>query len=368
MTVRIQFLASTLTRGGAETMAVALSRRLRQRGHDVRWTLLRDAGELGGTLGGAVPVETDVAPSRFCPMGVVRLARRLRGADALYALDHQNAVVQAALAAPVAGVKRRVVAVHTTGLWGGRPSLGRPFRWALRSYYAVLALSRAHAAYLSREEGVPPDRIRIVPNGIDPARFAALPTRQDARTWLGIPPEGPVVGSVAMLRPEKNLGALLDAAAVVRRRFEELTVVLVGDGPERETLEKRAKESDLQGAVRFLGLRNDVPRILPAFDLFVLPSLPEVETQPVAVLEAMAVGVPVVATRVGDLPELLEGGRAGVLVEPGDTEGLAHALQALLDDPRRGKALAEAARKVAGRHTLDASTDALLAVLEEGRR
>jgi glycosyltransferase involved in cell wall biosynthesis len=169
-----------------------------------------------------------------------------------------------------------------------------------------------------------------------------------------------------MLRPEKNQGLLLEAAARLRPRRPDLHVVLVGEGPGREKLAARAARGDLAGAVHFLGARADVPEILPAFDLFVLSSLPLVETQPVAVLEAMAAGVPVVATRVGDLAALLEDGRAGTLVPPGDVDALAQALEGLLQAPSERGALAARGRSVAERHGLDASVRALQNVLEEG--
>jgi glycosyltransferase involved in cell wall biosynthesis len=345
-------------------MAVALARGLDRRGHDVRWTLLREPGVLGEALDPATELRAGLAPGRL-PLGAIRRLRaRLVGSDALYALDHQNAVVLAAAAAPLAAVRRRVVAIHTTGLWGGRRSLGRAFRSVLGSYQAVLALSPGHARYLIEREGVPEEKIRVVPNGVDLTRFENLPRRDAARERLGIPPEAEVVGSVAMLRPEKNQALLLEAAARLRRRRPGLVVVLAGEGPERERLTARAGREDLAGTVRFLGSRADVPEILPAFDAFVLSSLPAVETQPVAVLEAMAAGVPVVATRVGDLEALLEEGRAGILVPSGDAEALARAVERLLDAPAERAALAGRGRAVAERFSLDASVRALEDVLE----
>ncbi len=363
--MRVHFLASTLARGGAETVALALSRGLGRRGHEVRWSLLREAGALGNTLDETVDLRAGLAPGRI-PLGAIgRLRRRLAGSEALYVLDHQNAVVMAGMAAPLAGVRRRVVAIHTTGLWGGGPSLGRPFRAALAGYHAVLALSPGHARYLIDNERVPEEKIRVVQNGVDLGRFENLPGRGKARDRLGLPAGAEVVGSVAMLRPEKNQGLLLEAAARLRPLHPDLHVVLVGEGPGREKLAARAARADLAGAVHFLGARADVPEILPAFDLFVLPSLPLVETQPVAVLEAMAAGVPVVATRVGDLAALLEDGRAGTLVPPGDVDALAEALEGLLQAPSERGALAARGRSVAERHGLDASVRALQKVLEE---
>ena len=120
--MRVHFLASTLVRGGAETMAVALSERLARRGHEVRWSLLREPGVLGEDLANRLDLRAGLAPGRYPWSAMGALRARLAGSEALYVLDHQNAVVPAALAAPWAGVRRRVVAIHTTGRWGGRPS------------------------------------------------------------------------------------------------------------------------------------------------------------------------------------------------------------------------------------------------------
>jgi glycosyltransferase involved in cell wall biosynthesis len=361
--VRWHFLASTLVRGGAETMAVALARGLRTRGHEVRWTLLREAGDLGEGLEPAFDLVTDLAPERRHLLNPLPLRDRLRGDEALYVLDHENALLLAAAAAPLAGVDRRAVAVHTTGRTGGRPSLGRAARAALAAFPAVLALSDNHAAYLADTEGVPRDKLRVVPNGIDPAPFAGAPSRAEARAALGWNAEDEVVGTVAMLRPEKNHRLLLEAAARLAADRPRLRLALVGEGEERAALETRAAEADLRDRVRFLGRRADVARVLPAFDLFALPSLPMVETQPVSVIEALTVGVPVVATRVGDVAALLADGAAGRLVPSGDVDALADALAGLLDDASAREELARRGRERAADFTLDHALDALESAL-----
>jgi glycosyltransferase involved in cell wall biosynthesis len=299
------------------------------------------------------------------PGALVRLRRRLAGPGGLYVLDHQNAVVLGALAGRNR-LSSRVVAVHTTGLWGNRPSLGRPLRTALRCYDAVLALSPGHARYLSEREGVAGDRLRIVPNGIDLSRFPAG-DRLRARRSLEIPDDAPVVGTVAMLRPEKNHRLLLEAVSRLVSRFADLRLVLVGDGPLRYELEAEARRLAIADRVRFTGRRTDVPQILPAFDLFALSSHPAVETQPVSVIEALAAGVPVVATAVGDLESMLDGGRSGVVVPAGDVNAFAGALADLLADPGRRASLAERGRVRVREFDLERSAAALEAVLGETR-
>lgn len=342
-------------------MAVALSRGLQDLGHEVSWTLLREAGDLGNDLDQEFPIESgliqDGSPFRW----VGKLRDRLRRTDALYMLDHQNAVVLGALAAKWARVKRTVVAVHTTGLWGGKPSLGRPMKTALRGIDAVLALSETHARYIVETEGVAEDRIRIVPNGIRIQDFESA-GGPALRKELGLEQDDLVLGNVAMLRPEKNQGALLEAAASLLEEFPNLKVVLVGEGDERGSLEEAVRSLNLDGVVKLLGKRNDVASLLSVFDLFVLPSHPAVETQPVSVLEAMAAGVPVVATRVGDLEAMLGNGKFGGLVPVGDTNALTMSLRELLGDPKARQALALAGRKRVQDYSLEAAARTLESV------
>lgn len=160
-------------------------------------------------------------------------------------------------------------------------------------------------------------------NGVDTAAFRPRERSGEGRGDLGIPEGAFVVGSVGRLDPIKNYPAFVEAA---RRLGARAHFVLVGDGPERSRLEALAA-----GAVRFLGEREDVPGLFRAFDLFVLPSFNEGVSN--TVLEAMASGLPVVATRVGGNGELVVEGRTGALVPPGDVEALAAAIRRYADDP-----------------------------------
>ena len=362
--MRLKFLASTLVRGGAENMAAALSRGLMRRGHEVEWILLREPGTVGEELSRDMPLQAGAAPGKADWLNVPGMVRRLRGAGALYVLDHDNAAAAASLAAPAAGIPIRFLAVHTTGRWGGGRSLSRVMRLALPSYTAVLALSPAHRDYLIQEEGVKADSIRLLPNGIDLTRFQDLPDGAVVRRELGLAPEARVVGSVAMLRPEKNHELLLEAARDLEARIPELHIVLVGGGQEREPLERRAQALGLRGRIHFLGRRDDAARVMRAFDVLALTSHPLVETQPLAVLEAMAAGIPVVASRVGDLPEMLRE-ESGILVEPGDREGFTRELGRVLEDTDLGRALAERGRRRVGAYSLEASLDRFEALVAE---
>jgi glycosyltransferase involved in cell wall biosynthesis len=182
--------------------------------------------------------------------------------------------------------------------------------------------------------------VEVVTHGIDTGtlRPADGETRRAARAALGIDADAPVVGTVGNFTVKKDQARLLDAAARLVDEHPGLRVVLVGDGPLEHELRAHAERLGLADATVFTGSRDDVYALLPAFDLFALSS--RFEGLPIALLEAMACGVPPVVTRVGGIPEVVTDGRDGVLVDPGDTEGLATALGKLLADPTRRHELA----------------------------
>jgi glycosyltransferase involved in cell wall biosynthesis len=147
---------------------------------------------------------------------------------------------------------------------------------------------------------------------------------------------------VAKLSPVKGHRHFLEAAASVSRAYGDVRFLVVGDGPERARLERTAGELGISGKVRFLGVRDDVPAVLKLMDVLVLSSLSE--GSPNVVLEGMASGVPIVGTRVGGVPELVEDGVSGLLVDPGDVPAMSNAVLALLTDPDRARAMGEKGR------------------------
>jgi len=194
-------------------------------------------------------------------------------------------------------------------------------RAACQMAHGVVANSRAAGAWLTALLGEAPDKVTVIANGIDLARFRPARPAADVRRELGIGNEGIVIGTVAALRPEKNVQLFVRAAAAALRQSPELRFWIVGDGSQRNSLEALALELQAQHAIRFMGDRNDVADLLNALNVFVLSS--QTESFPNAVLEAMAVGKPVVATHVGGIPEVVEAGITGLLAPAGDVAAMA---------------------------------------------
>jgi glycosyltransferase involved in cell wall biosynthesis len=236
-------------------------------------------------------------------------------------------------------------------------------RAAYACAHRIVANSRAAFNRL-RLEGVSARKISVIPNGVDTTAFE--PTRP-VRGGEGRPLRHVLM--VANLRPEKGHDTLIDAAAVLLRRFPDATFTMVGGGPERERLMAYASRRGVAGAFAWLGHRDNVAAIAARSDIFVLPS--RTEAFPNALLEAMATGLPCVATRVGGIPEIISDGHNGLMVRVGDPLDLAYALCRLMSDDTLSAQLgAAAARDVAARYSFERMTTAFEALYaaEIGRR
>ena len=224
-----------------------------------------------------------------------------------------------------------------------REFLNRWTAWLGDGVIAVCKLARQAEIKRAR---VSSNKVITIYNGINAERFVALDRQAAAhqvRQTFGIPVEAPLLGSVGRLHRQKGFADLLAAQARIQERIPTIRLLLVGDGELRDDLEAQARAIGLSEAVTFAGIRTDVPEILAALDVFVLPSL--WEGMPNAVLEAMAAGLPVVATAVGGIPELVVDGVTGLLVPPHAPISLAEAIVRLLDAPDLRRQMGQAGRE-----------------------
>ena len=350
---RVSVIASTLAFGGAGNVMFEICSRLPHDRFELQLLYFREPGGIGERLRDrGLTTIANIQPSRWDPRALARLTRHLRSfsPDIMFAIDHHNALLWGGLASVVAGVPTRVLASHTTGRNDGRSTFRASDRFAMTFFDGVVALSDRHAEFLSSQEGVPAAKIEIIENGIDVTAFASRPG--DLRGELGIASDAPVMAIVAALRPEKAHDAVLRAAQRLLPHHPHLRVLIAGDGPRRPDLEQLAIELNLDETVIFAGERRDIPAVLNTADVVVLPSHPAVETLPLAVMEAMAAGVPVVASAVGSVPDMIEAGENGFLIEPADVEQLSHNVDRLLRDAALRERIAAAARTtVASRYT-----------------
>ncbi|MFN3476458.1 MAG: glycosyltransferase [Candidatus Methylomirabilales bacterium] len=254
-----------------------------------------------------------------------------------------HAYILAAFVARIARVPIVIASRRSLGYFKvGKPHYLLAERLANRMTDLIVANSEAVKEDVIRQEKVEPAKVRVVYNGIDPSLYD-VPADPALRAELKIPEEAKIVGVVANLIHYKGHRSFLKACQTIKRKHGAVKFLLIGDGPLRGQLEELARELGLEQDVRFLGSRHDIPELLALMDVAVLPSLEE--GFPNAVLEAMAAGKPVVATRVGGVPEAVIHGETGLLVPPKDPQALADAILALLDDPPRAEEMGKAGRE-----------------------
>lgn len=307
-----------------------------------------------GAIGDVSYSQLDYLEHRVSPLrdlwAVVQLARdlRRRRIDVLHTHSSKAGVV-GRLAARLAGVP---AVVHTVHGWSFNPTQSRGRRWLYRLLERLTApLTQRIVVVSSRnqEEGLKlgigrPAQYRLVRSGIDvdeyrrPAR-----DRESVRRELGIESDQLLVGSIACLKPQKSPLDFVAAAAAAHRRCPRMRFVIAGDGGLRPDVERAIRDADLEGVVQLLGWRRDIPDLLHAFDAFLLTS--RFEGLPRAVLQAMAAGVPVVATAVDGTPEVVEDGLTGWLVPVGEPEAAAEALLDRFARPDEALARARRARE-----------------------
>lgn len=206
----------------------------------------------------------------------------------------------------------------------------------------LLAVSHELANRMTARVGVRRDEITVIPNGVDTERFGHMP-REQARKALSLPVDVFVVVAIGRLVAVKNYPLLIEAARLVRAAGVHLQLLVAGDGPLRDELEQRIRDAGMEGTVRLLGVRTDTSTLLAAADAFALTSRSEGMSN--TILEAMAAGRPVVATRVGGNPELVQEGVTGLLVTADSPQELAESLLALSADRARSEQLGARARQ-----------------------
>jgi glycosyltransferase involved in cell wall biosynthesis len=255
---------------------------------------------------------------------------------------------KADLYALAAARRNRVALLATSHNWPSKLLSMRAYaaldRLALRRFDKVIVVSEVVADIL-RRAGVAPEKIAMIPNGVDIDRFSsAAPT---LRNEIDLTYQ-PVVGFVGRLVPEKGGAILIRAAQQVLTVHPKAMFVLVGEGPARQEWKALAGELGIEKQVVFAGARNDMPEVYAWLDMMVLPS--QIEALPMCLLEGMASGKPVIATRVGAVPKLLMDGRCGLLIEPGNADALSSAILELLGNTEMARQLGEKGRAHVTKH------------------
>ena len=324
----VLLLGDTLNVGGTEGQFVEVACGLDRARWDVRVACVRAEGPLRARLEGAGLQPWSLGPSSFKSPGlavaILRLAAYLRRHDVrlVHCFDFYSNIV----GVPAARLARTPVVIASQRDMGDLRSRGQQsvHSLALRLATHILVNCEAIAVRLAHTRAARRHRLGVVPNGVDLTRFEPVAA---AANRVGVT----TIATLANLRPEKGLLQLIEAAAIVTRRAPRARFVIWGDGPLRADLEARIRTLQLTGRVEMRGATREPARALKESQIFVLASLSEACSN--VVLEAMATGVPVVGTRVGGTPGLVDADRTGLLVPPGDAPALAEAIVRLIEAP-----------------------------------
>jgi len=348
MPARVMYVVDHLEIGGAQTHLVQLLKHLDRRRFTPMVCPLKARGELRGAVEAlGVPVFDGGLGRTLMGAGgarvlwrLVRLLRRERVDVAHSYLFHPNVLT------PIAARLARVGAVLASKRSLDRYPHRLP-RYACRLGNAlagrIMVNAEAIARFAATEEGCPLHKTVVIPNGVREEALEAPADGIAKRRELGLPPRAPVVGAVSRLAWKKGIGHLVEATPRLLEAVPDARVVVAGDGALRGELEAQAAALGVGERVIFLGARLDSIELMAAFDVFVLPSV--IEGMSNALLEAMAVGRPVVATDVGGNPEVVVDGETGFLVPPADPHHLATTLTKLLQAPEMAVEMGAAGRR-----------------------
>lgn len=352
---RVLLVINGLGAGGGESHLIYLAAGLAERGYDVtvaclNWvrrdvTLLLDARVRLLVFNARGPA----AKLRKLPL-LIRLARR---ADVVC-----SSLYDATLYGRVAAIAARrpaVIVEHSGSRTLSKSLSGRPrAKWAALHNrlldpftYAVIAVAQLQLSLL-RGEGVAERKLLSIHNAVSVEAVRRVAQRGPTRAELGIPDDAKLLIHVARFIPEKNQAATLEVARRLREDLGDVRVLFAGEGPLLPAIQAQAKAIGADDWCSFLGRRPDVPRLLSLADVFVLPSI--VEAMPVAILEALAMGIPVVSTDIADIRRVMELTGGGIIVPPQDDDAYEQACRRLLSDPELHERLARAAARGAEQH------------------
>jgi glycosyltransferase involved in cell wall biosynthesis len=364
--IRVAYIIQNLNYGGMERLLHSLAKRLPARGFEVHVVVLEYYGQFARGLEETATLHQAPPMSRLSLLYPRHLARMLQaiGPDVVH--SHTGVWLKGAHAARLAGVP---VTVHTEH---GRPDPvpladrlidNRASRWT----DVTIAVSDALADVLRRQVVHDPSRVRVITNGVDTTRLRPPEDRSALRHELGIPEADLVIGSIGRLEPVKNFRLALDGFARLGARLgngQTPWLVLVGDGSERQALERHAIELDVASRVKFLGWRPDAERIYGTFDLFTLTSLSEGTS--ISLLEAMSSEVCPIVTDVGGNRAVLGSDLDSLLVPSREDTALANAWHRQLIDPTGRATLGRRARqRVEEEFSLDRMIEQHIALYHE---
>jgi glycosyltransferase involved in cell wall biosynthesis len=363
--MKILVSESTSAMGGQELAVLLHADRLRQRGHDVRLLLEPGSPICEKALRQGLAVDPVPMSKRRYSSAILAFRRILRRErpDVLHMNSSRDSWI-GTLAARSAAPRPALVRTRHISTPLNRNLATRLLYRRLFDMVIVTGGERTRRGLIERD-GLPPERVAAFPIGVDLDEYRPGAPDHDLRAELGVPRDQSLVGLISYLRAYKGHEYFIEAAALLRQRAKDVTFLIVGEGPEEGALRARIAARGLTESVRMLGFRKDLLTVFRSLDLFVMPSV-EADTIPQVLMQALAMELPVIATSVGSIADVIREGVTGFVVPPRDAAALAMRIEALLNDPSLRRTLGRNGRNlVRESYSLDAMVDQLEAVYRQ---
>ena len=342
--LRILHTESSMELGGQEYATLALVEGLRHRGHMVQ-LLVRDGSGLQAVAGKrGIPCLTMMMHKALYPWAIFQLCAIIRKhqIDVIHTHGSRDSWM-GSLAAWISPLKPIVVLSRHKSTPISKHVINRVMYHRLVNRIVTTGGELIRKSLIA-DHGFPEHHVVAIPTGADVERFSPHIKGAAFRRELGVQPDECLIGSVCFLRNYKGLDHFLEAAVLIVKQVSRCRFVIVGDGPERERLNGLIASLGLNDHVRLTGHRQDVPEVMAALDVFVVSSTAG-ETLTQTIPQALAMERPVVATRIGSIPDIIQHGETGYLAPPGDPQELAHYILELLRDPEQGAVMAKNGRE-----------------------
>jgi glycosyltransferase involved in cell wall biosynthesis len=353
---RILFVSSLRRYGGGERWMLDTAAGLRQRGHDARLAARPGSVLAASAPARGIPLFTIEMRGDVDPIAITHFAgllRRFQPQVVCPNLDREIRIAAASIRASRA-LRPRPIRPRLV------PRRGSEFPLKDKRHYRLVYLFDIHRVIVNSEATkrtmvkdapwFPPEKAVVVYNGLDTTQYTRHALHRNVlrlklRTSIGAPADAPVVTLVGELNERKQQRVVIEAMPHVLTRFPEARVLFVGDGDDRPVLEAAVRERGLESSIKFTGFRADVPEILTGSDALLLPS--RVEGFGYVLIEAMAAGIPCIASNASSIPEIVQDGVTGILHAVGDSGAIAAAINEVLSDTERARAMGEAGSKIA---------------------
>lgn len=349
--IRLLQITHDLAIGGLQQVVATLCRTIDREKFDVQVLCLRDLGPL------AREIEKHGIRVHLLPQkqngtdyfSFLKVADFLKKENIQVIHSHNTQpLVDGTLGSILAKGSRRII--HTDHARTFPDKRRYMFAEWLMSHFVIkmVGVSEHTTNNLHKYEKIPFNKLMTIPNGIDGKRYSISIDQAKKREELGLAHTGPVIGIISRLDKVKGITYLLQAMPEVIQQFPEISLIIAGDGDEKEALQKEAHNLGITPNVYFLGARMDVPELFQLIDIYLLPSLSE--GLPMGLLESMAAGCPVIASNVGGIPKAIQDKESGILVSPGKPSELSHAITELLRDKSLYQTLSTNMQNLFNRH------------------